>query len=106
MIDSTNQLNWHPICKTNPGFATTAPIRAGRARAPPAISAVFRAPPPAPGPNVFPPAAITFLTTSASTLTQDEIGYLSRWYNDTFGILTGDDVAQQMNKLKFFLCGN
>ena len=72
---------------------------------PPQIAAVFTAAPPAPGPTVFPPPAIPFLTTSASTLTQAEIGYLSRWYNDNFGILPGDNVAQQMNKVKVFLCG-
>ena len=104
MIDPTNLSNWHPICKTNPGFTTAAPIR-GTGRVPPQIAAVFAAPPPAPGPNVFPPAAIPFLTTGASTLTQAEIGYLSRWYNDDFGIVPGDNVAQQMKKFKFFLCG-
>ena len=90
----------------NPGFAATVPIpsMAPTGRVPPQIAAVFRAAAPLPGPNV-PPAAIPFLTTCASVLTPAEIGYLSRWYNDDFGIVRGDNAAEQMNKLKLFLCG-
>ncbi|KAH9114757.1 hypothetical protein AeMF1_011184 [Aphanomyces euteiches] len=34
-----------------------------------------------------------------------QIGYLCRWYNDTFGIEAGDNHADMMRKLKGFLTG-
>ena len=69
------------------------------------IAAVFAAPPPLPGPGVFPPAALRFPNTTAVDLTSAQIGYLARWYNNTFGIVAGDVLGDQRQKLRDFLCG-
>ena len=89
------------------GFAPAPPIPAMNPAGgvPAGIAAVFAAPPPAPGVGVFPPAALRFPQTTASILTMAEIGYLARWYNNTFGIAIADQHGQQLQKLRDFLSG-
>ncbi|KAI8804618.1 hypothetical protein BJ742DRAFT_823505 [Cladochytrium replicatum] len=82
---------------------------------PAGIAAVFTQPPPAPGANVFPPEVLPFPTTPDSSLpfaitldsslTQAQVGYLCRWYNDSFGIQPNDPHSTQLTKLKEFLAG-
>ncbi|KAG9413073.1 hypothetical protein AC1031_016091 [Aphanomyces cochlioides] len=69
------------------------------------IHAIFNAPAPDPGPNVFPPDDLPFAENYSSNLTSRHIGYLCRWYNDTFGIEAGDNHTDMMRKLKCFLTG-
>jgi hypothetical protein len=72
---------------------------------PDAVAAVFAAAPPLPGVGVLPPAPLRFPQTTAVDLTMAEIGYLARWYNNNFGIVGGDNVGAQMQKLRDFLAG-
>ncbi|KAH9136085.1 hypothetical protein AeRB84_018627 [Aphanomyces euteiches] len=69
------------------------------------IQAIFNLPAPDPGPNVFPPVILQFVENYSANVTSRQIGYLCRWYNDTFGIEAGDNHADMMRKLKGFLTG-
>ena len=96
-----------PLFKSVVGFAAEPPIAAMQpaGAVPAAVAAVFAAPPPVPGVGVLPPAALRFPRTTAIYLTMAEIGYLARWYNNTFGIVGGDNAGAQMKKLRDFLAG-
>jgi len=72
---------------------------------PHAVTDVFAAGGLAPGAGVVPPAALPVPANFAASITSAEIGYLCRFYNDTFGIVAGDNHAQQMKKLLNYLCG-
>jgi hypothetical protein len=73
---------------------------------PPAVIAIFQAPPPDPGVGVVPPAALAFPLHSDSSITSFEIGYLCMWYNEDMGIIAGDNAQTMRNKLRAFLTGN
>mmetsp|Transcript_28419 Transcript_28419/g.44420 ORF Transcript_28419/g.44420 Transcript_28419/m.44420 type:complete len:92 (+) Transcript_28419:1088-1363(+) len=70
--------------------------------APKAVRDVFLQAAPAPGDGVLPPPE-TF-PTDRRLLTQVEIGFISRWYNDDFGIREGDNADDRTRKFHDFLC--
>ena len=93
-----------PLRKSILRFAAAPPILAMVPQAVPApIAAVFGGPPSAPG--ALPPAALPFLDSTDATMSQAEIGYLSRWYNNSFSIVLGDTHLVQLRKLRGFLSG-
>lgn len=96
-----------PLSKSVAGFAPAPPIPAMNPAGgvPAGIAALLAAAAPAPGPAVFPPAALPFPNTTAVTLTMAQIGYLARWYNNPFGIVAGDALGAQQQKLRLFLSG-
>ncbi|CAE7349653.1 unnamed protein product [Symbiodinium sp. CCMP2592] len=89
------------LCKELPGFGALPAM----AMAPAGVAAALTAAPPAPGPAIFPPAALTQPTTTRSKLTDFQIRCLQCWYNDSFGIVAADVVAIRNDKLVNFLAG-
>jgi hypothetical protein len=106
-FESAGVNNLRALYKFIDGFAAAPPIPAMEPAGglPPAVAALFEAAPPLPGLNVLRPAVLAFPQTTAVDLTMAEIGYLARWYNNTFGILEGDDAGAQRTKLRDFLTG-
>ncbi|KAJ3117433.1 hypothetical protein HDU96_006814 [Phlyctochytrium bullatum] len=90
-----------PLNKCCPGYlAIPQELQAG-------MPAVLAGEPPAPGPGVVPPPEIAFPRTNEEMLTECQIAWLARWYNDDFGIeFVGEErgeVEEQMSKVRWFL---
>jgi hypothetical protein len=97
-----------PLNKVNAGF-TDAPPSPNNAPPngiiPNEVAAILNAPAPLPGVDVIPPLAVRFPLHMSDHLTLAEIGFLSRWYNDSFGILPGDLHSAQVLKLQKWMQG-
>jgi hypothetical protein len=107
LTDVQNPTQFHRPNKVIAGFAAQppSPLMIPAGGFPPAVLAVFQAPPPDPGVGVVPPTALHFPLNRNSNLTACQIGYLCRWYNDDMNILAGDTVQIMRNKLIVFLTG-
>eukprot|EP01041_Mallomonas_annulata_P010196 gene10196-21251_t len=89
------------------GFAAAPPIAAMNPTdgIPHAIMTVLSGEAPLPGVDAVPPESFSVPTSFCFDMAPEEIGYLCRYYNDTFGIVEGDDRNTQNFKLKNFLLG-
>jgi len=96
---------WLPLNKERRGFGLAPPGTQGNNNeTPQAVREVFAGPAPEPGEDVVPPPEI-FPTDRSVSLTQVQIGYISRWYNNDFGVRVGDNAEARTKKFHDFLCG-
>eukprot|EP01041_Mallomonas_annulata_P006372 gene6372-12885_t len=91
--------------KANIGFSAEPPIATMNGTMQQPIAAVLNGDPPLPGTNAIPPEEFGFPRKFNFRLTSLKIGFLCRFYNDTFGIVDGDDRESQNFKLRNFILG-
>eukprot|EP01041_Mallomonas_annulata_P001681 gene1681-3253_t len=102
--------NWIVIMapyKTIIGFSAAPPIAAMNpvGGVPDDIAGVLDGDASLPGVGEIPPASFPFPENFDSYLSPAHIGYLCRFYNDTFGVVEGDGNDAQNLKLQNFLLG-
>eukprot|EP00293_Proteomonas_sulcata_P001418 CAMPEP_0184327176 /NCGR_PEP_ID=MMETSP1049-20130417/142940_1 /TAXON_ID=77928 /ORGANISM="Proteomonas sulcata, Strain CCMP704" /LENGTH=164 /DNA_ID=CAMNT_0026649415 /DNA_START=1795 /DNA_END=2289 /DNA_ORIENTATION=- len=96
---------WLPLNKERRHFGLAPPGTQGNNNeTPQAVLEVFAGPAPEPGEDVVPPPEI-FPTDRSVSLTQVQIGYISRWYNNDFGVRVGDNAEARTKKFHDFLYG-
>ncbi|KAJ3038765.1 hypothetical protein HDV00_000340 [Rhizophlyctis rosea] len=100
---------YQPLAKEVTGFGQP-PIPGAIANQPrtmhiPIANGYFMGAAPPPGPTTFTSPGLAFPINRNAEVTAAEIGYLAMFYNDDFGIVGGDHIGMQNDKLVAFLCG-